>query len=76
MTALKDHKYMSRALIGLYALGALLVSEVIPDINSFLELVPLPSDSVRSMVLLYLVADTAAVATVEWLIRKGWNGRV
>ena len=76
MISLGEHKLFLRAIMGLYALCAVLGSEVLPGVNEFLELVPLPTLDAQVTVLACMVLDTAAVFAIEWVVRKVWHGRI
>ncbi|KAJ2542431.1 putative cation-transporting ATPase 1, partial [Coemansia sp. RSA 1933] len=56
--ALKDNRFMYRGLIGVSAIAVVCVTETIPELNEFLQLVQLP-DSFRDLLCITMALDFA-----------------
>ncbi len=64
MQALWDNRPLRIFTLGLYATLLALALEVVPPVNAYLQLVPLPGPFRRQLTLL-LMFDTAAVLGIE-----------
>ncbi|KAJ2512004.1 putative cation-transporting ATPase 1 [Coemansia sp. RSA 1939] len=64
--ALKDNRFMYRGLVGVSAIAIICVTETIPELNEFLQLVPLPG-SFRDLLCLTMALDFA----LAYLVEKG-----
>jgi hypothetical protein len=69
MFSLVEHKWLLYTIAALFSFCLLLASELLPAVSSTLELVPMPTPEIGNTLLVYMVADTVAVAVVDRAIR-------
>ena len=66
MESLWENKYLRYAVIGSTVSGAILVLELFPDFNAYLEMTPFPSLTFRFLMLVNLIWDIVLTLLWEW----------
>lgn len=70
MESLSENSGLYKSLVFTFGLMMLLASELIPEMNSFLELQPLPSEEFRQELIFLLLADVAITWVYAKVIRR------
>lgn len=70
MEGLTENSALYKSLMATFGLMVLLASELMPSLNAFLELHPLPDDSFRNDLILMLVLDVVVTWAYSNLLRK------